>query len=409
MNETVTVPTEASPPARLRFDLSVRSLVIVAVGLLAIWILIHIIPALLVLVTALMLVGALNPAVEWLERKGARRGFAITGVFAAAGIATIALLLLVLPPLAEEVKSVVEHAPEFRTKAVDALSGSSWTSPLAEALKELDFETLFKSSRESLLRWTAGIIELLAYTVSVIFLAVYIMIDRDRLRGALFAVVPRRLHIRLSRVLLDLENIVGGYIRGQLLTSALMTIFILALLSVCHVPNALAIAAFGGLADMLPYVGIVLTMVPAVLAAMVKGPAVTAAVFALLFAYEEFEGRILIPLIYGRALRLPSSVVFFSLLTGTVLAGVAGALLALPLAAAALMIIEELRVRLPGTTPLAEDKAEARDDARSERDYEQQTDQRPSAEAAAIAMKISEERKDRERSTEKRESPGSKE
>ena len=405
MSEAVPDPVDTSPPPRLRFDVSVRSLVVVSVGLLAIWILIHVIPALLVLVTALMLVGALNPAVEWLERVGSRRGLAIMAVFTTAGVATMALLLLVLPPLAEEVRSVIERAPEFRAKAVNALSGSSWTAPLAEVLKQIDFETLFKSSRESLLRWAASLIEMLAYTVSVIFLAVYIMIDRDRLRGALFAVVPRTMHIKLSRVLLDLENIVGGYIRGQLLTSALMTVFIFAVLSLCHLPNALAIAVFGGIADMLPYIGIVLTMVPAVLAAMAKGPAVSATVFGLLFAYEEFEGRVLIPLIYGRALRLPSSVVFFSLLTGTVLAGVAGALLALPMAAAALMIIEELRVRLPGTTPLEEEKVEARDDARSEREYEQRTEHRPSTEAAAIAMEISEDRKDRERSSEKHTGP----
>ena len=57
--------------------------------------------------------------------------------------------------------------------------------------------------------------EVVAYAVSAIFLALYIMIDRDRLRGGLFAVVPRTHHMRLSRVLVNLETIVGGYIRGQ--------------------------------------------------------------------------------------------------------------------------------------------------------------------------------------------------
>ena len=97
------------------------------------------------------------------------------------------------------------------------------------------------------------------------------MIDHDRLRGALFAVVPRSHHIRLSRILLNLVTIVGGYIRGQVLTCVLMFGFILALLLACRVPNALAIAAFGGVMDLLPYIGIILTMAPAVLAATVKG------------------------------------------------------------------------------------------------------------------------------------------
>ena len=57
------------------------------------------------------------------------------------------------------------------------------------------------------------------------FSGCYILIDRDRLRGGLFAVVPRSHHVRLSRVLMNLETIVGRYIRGQVLTSVLMSVF----------------------------------------------------------------------------------------------------------------------------------------------------------------------------------------
>jgi len=72
-------------------------------------------------------------------------------------------------------------------------------------------------------------------------------------------------------VLLNLETIVGGYIRGQVITCALMTVFILVLLLVCGVPNALALAVLGGAMDVLPYLGPLLTIVPAVLAAYGNG------------------------------------------------------------------------------------------------------------------------------------------
>jgi len=97
------------------------------------------------------------------------------------------------------------------------------------------------------------------------------MLDRDRLRGALFALVPRTSHIRLSRILVNLETIVGGYIRGQV--SHLRPdgrIHVRAAYRVRY-PNALVIAVFGGLADVLPYIGIFLTMGPAVAAALPFG------------------------------------------------------------------------------------------------------------------------------------------
>jgi predicted PurR-regulated permease PerM len=219
------------------------------------------------------------------------------------------------------------------------------------------------------------------------------MIDRDRLRGALFAVVPRSHHIRLSRILLGLATIVGGYIRGQLLTCLLMSGFILVLLLVCGVPNALAIAVFGGLMDLLPYIGVFLTMAPVVLAAWEQGPVIAGAVFVLMLGYEEFESRVLVPLVYGRALRLPASVVFFSLILGMAMAGLVGALLALPLAAAVLMLVEELRVELPGEVVQPEDLAQQRADSRGEREYERRAESMPADQAAAIAVEISGERK----------------
>ena len=108
--------------------------------------------------------------------------------------------------------------------------------------------------------------------MSSLFLGLYIMIDRDRLRGGLFAVVPRALHVRLSRILMNLETIVGGYIRGQMLTSVLMSVFTFLLLTACGVENALALAVFAGLADVLPYVGALLSVGPAFGGARRAGP-----------------------------------------------------------------------------------------------------------------------------------------
>jgi predicted PurR-regulated permease PerM len=149
-------------------------------------------------------------------------------------------------------------------------------------------------------------------------------------------------------VLVNLEVIVGGYIRGQVLTSVAMAAFVLALLAVCKVPNAIALAAFAGLADVLPYVGVLLSVGPVVVAAFAKGPIVAAIALAAMLAYEELESRFLVPRVYGRALRLPSSVVLFALLVGSTLLGIIGALLALPFAATVRMLVEELPVDLPG-------------------------------------------------------------
>ncbi len=381
------------PPRVVRFDLSLKSLFIILGVLAGVWLVVHALLVLLVLVTALMLVGALHPLVAWLEQRRIRRVFAIGLVFVIGTGLAGTLLALTIPTVIAQVKSVVENEPKIRETLAGYLDQSQLTAPLAQDLRQVDYKELMKSSRQSLLDAGMRLGEATACLFAAVFLAFYMMLDRDRLRGALYAVVPRSHHIRLSRILLNLETIVGGYIRGQLFTCALMAGFILVLLLVCGVPNAMAIALFGGLMDLLPYIGIFLTMGPAVLAAYSQGPIIAGTVFLLMLGYEELESRVLVPLVYGRALRLPSSVVFFSLIVGTALAGLVGALLALPLAAAGLMLVEELRVELPGEAVQPEDIAQRRADDRGELDYGRRAEGMPADQAAAIAVEIAGEQK----------------
>ena len=361
------------------------SLVLVIAGL---WLFIHLLPVALVLVVALMIVGTLGPAVEWLEHRGVRRGAGIAIVFTVLFVSTVLIFALTIPELVNQVKSLIGMEPALRERLAGWLAQSPLTASLADALRNVRYDSIIKSSAATLLTFSTQVMEVVAYGVGSIFLALYMMVDRDRLRGALFAVVPRAHHIRLSRILANLETIVGGYIRGQVITGALMTVFMFALLTVCGIPNALVIAVFGGLADVLPYIGIFLTMGPAVVASLPFGPVIALVVFVLMLAYEEFESRVLVPMVYGRELRLPSSVVLFSLIVGATLLGIIGALLALPVAAAVLMLVDELRIKLPGETEQAKDAEMRKKEERGELEYLRRTEGMPAEEAAAIAVEM---------------------
>lgn len=369
------------------------TMVLVVAGL---WVMIRLLPVVLVLVAALIIVGTLNPAVQWLEARRLRRGLSIAIVFTTLLVITLLVVTLTIPEILAQVTSLIEQEPALRARLVALLAGSRLTASLAEALRTIDYDTLMKSSAALAFAFSTRVLEVFAYSLGAIFLALYMMIDRDRLRGGLFAIVPRSHHIRLSRVMMNLETIVGGYIRGQVITCALMAVFMFILLVACGVPNALAIAVFGGVADVLPYIGIFLTMVPAVVAALARGPAVTVIVLVLMLAYEEFESRVVVPVVYGRTLRIPSSIVLLSLIAGTTLLGIVGALIALPVAATILMLIEELRVELPGETELIDNAELRKRDDRGEQEYERRTEGMSAEQAAAIAVEISDDRRKEE-------------
>jgi predicted PurR-regulated permease PerM len=377
----------------IRVEVTPRTMISLVLVIAALWIFIRLLPVVLVLVVALMIVGTLGPGVEWLEQRGVRRGAGIAIVFTVLFVATVLIFAFTIPELVNQVRSLIGMEPALRERLAGWFALSPLTAGLADAMRDVQYDSLIRSSVASVLTFSTRVVEGVAYGVGAIFLALYMMLDRDRLRGALFALVPRTHHIRLSRILVNMETIVGGYIRGQAITSALMAVFMFVLLTACGIPNALAIAVFGGLADVLPYIGIFLTMGPAVAAALPFGLVITLVVFLLMLAYEEFESRVLVPMVYGRALRLPSSVVLFSLIAGATLFGIIGALLALPVAAAILMLIDELRVELPGETEQAKDTEMRKKDERGELEYTRRTEGMPAEEAAAIAVEMVGDRK----------------
>ena len=385
-------PPKGNRPRVIRIEPSPGTIFSLLLLVVSLWVLTKLVPVVLVLIAALTIVGTISPAVMWLEERRMRRWMGIAIVFTTLTVVAVLILTLTIPSLLAQATDLMDQEPVLRAQLAKWLAGSRLTSPLAELLLKVQPGDLVRMAASSAYEYSTRAIEIFAYIISSLFLALYIMIDRDRLRGGLFLVVPRSHHIRLSRVMLSLETIVGGYIRGQVITCAFMAIFVYILLKACGVANALAIAAFAGVADVLPYIGPLLSVGAAVAAALSRGPVIIIVVLVLMLIYEELESRLIIPQIYGRALRLPSSVILFSLLIGSVLMGIIGALLALPVAAAVLMLIEELRVELPGQQEQAADVEIRERDDRGEEEYERRAEGMPAGQAAAIAVEITTDR-----------------
>jgi predicted PurR-regulated permease PerM len=380
----------------MQFDVSLPTLIKLVLVLASLWLLVRLAPILMVLVVALLIVGTLSPAVSWLEARGVRRSLGITCVFGMVTLVCVLIVTITIPSILSQAVALLEREPVFRAGLADRMAQFHVTAPFAGWLRTIRYDALGRNLGAEAFTYSMRVFKVAAYGLSAIFLALYIMIDRDRLRGGLFALVPRSQHMLLSRVMLNLETIVGAYIRGQLITCFLIGAFTFILLRACGVENAMALAVFAAVADVLPYVGAFLSIGPAVIAALGQSPTTAIVVLVVMLAYEEFESRVLVPRIYGRALRLPSSVVLFALMVGGTLMGLIGALLALPFAAMIMMLIEELRLELPGEQEQESDTAARDRDELAKEEYERRTEGVGAKEAAAIAVEISVDRKQEE-------------
>ncbi|MEO6771551.1 MAG: AI-2E family transporter [Kofleriaceae bacterium] len=353
-------------------------------GLVAgVWVLGQLRTVVTVLTIALVMVGTFDPLVAWLEKRGFGRGRALVLVFSAAGLAVIGVILLMVPPLVGQLLDLIAEAPKQRAHLVHSLHHYTWAKPFVNTLNDLPVDDLGKRAASAMIGYSTDMLEMIGYGISTLFLSIYLLADPVRSKGLLYAVVPRHHHVTLAKVLLELKVIVGGYMRGQLITSISIAVFVFVLLKAFGADNALALALFAGLTDIIPFVGGYVASAPVIIAVIPHGTTAILIVTVLMVLYQEFESRILVPRVYGHTLRLPPAIVLIALLVGGTLAGIVGALLALPIAAGLHMVMKELRVELPGES--VEHDRMKQIDLQAVRVYEELTENIPAAEAGVIA------------------------
>ncbi|HUZ00349.1 MAG TPA: AI-2E family transporter [Thermomicrobiaceae bacterium] len=320
-----------------RLQLSMRSVLLVLLALVAAWFLVQVWSVLLLLAVSMMLAAALLPVVEWQVKHRMRRGLAVL-VVTILLLATMALIGFVLvPAVAQQTQALSERLPAIRDSLVQFLLRHHQKS-FASQVQNFDVGTMIQPAD---IANTGGLILNVIYsTVTVLALTVYFLLDARRAESFLFYVLPDEYHAHLRQLIFELRRTVGGYIRGQLITSVMIGIYTFIILEVLGIPNALAFAVLAGIADMIPLVGGILAAGPAcVFALSVSFPRAVLVSIALT-VYQEFETRVLVPRVYGSTLQLPSVVVFVVLLMGAEVAGIIGALLAVPIAAALRGMVE---------------------------------------------------------------------
>lgn len=335
----------------IRINLSPRHLILAACAMAGIWLTIKLWSVILLAGVALLIATALLPFVEWVRRRTGHRPLAVTLVVLAVLAGVGLLMFAVAPPLTSQARDLWDEAPELQTRLADMAAERGWidleTRIRSFELSEVAGPHLVDAGR------TAVTISLAIVTVFV--LAAYFLLDAKRLEQFVYFSTPGGWHRHIRALLPALQRVVGGYIRGQAITSAAIAVFAYVLLSAVGVPNPLAFAALAFVLDAIPMIGATLLTVPMALAALSVSPTAAGIVVVANLAYQQFEDRVLAPRVYGATMRLPAIAVVLAILAGNELLGITGALIALPVAAAARVVVEYFAaVRKEGALPAAE-------------------------------------------------------
>ncbi len=291
------------------------------------------------IVIAAFFAVALHPAVSWLERKalGRRRWLATLIVYIVAFLLVGGLIAVFVVPLVKEGTQLADQMPQLVN---DIRTGRGPIGSLAERFHVLNYiqshSTQIRGYITQLgaptLAALRGAATGVAGVVTIFVLSYLMVLEAPKVIGGFLALFNPRRAERVRRVSHDCARTVTGYITGNLLISVICGGLTYAVLLVCGVPFAGLIALFVGVADLIPLVGATLGAVAGVIAAFTHSVTAGIIVVAFFIAYQQLENHLLQPWIFSRTVQLNPLAVLLAILIGVELAGILGALLAIPVA-----------------------------------------------------------------------------
>ncbi len=296
---------------------------------------------------ALFLALALNPAVEFLQRRGLPRGLAVAAVYFIAVVVFALLAVVFIPPLVTQVTHFVNALPRLVGQLTKGKGPFGFLERKYHVVEEVRKAT---SSQGNTLSGAAtpalgiakGVATTFAGLVIIAFLTLFMLLEGPEWRRRLISLIPERHHAPTERIGAGVYRSVSGFVTGNLVASFLAGVFATVILLIVGVPYAVPLGLFTVIIELVPYLGPAVVTVLLALVAVTVGPVAGLVVFILMLLYHVVEGHSLRPLIYGRALKVSALTVLVAILLGTEVAGILGALAAIPIAGSIQVIINEL-------------------------------------------------------------------
>jgi predicted PurR-regulated permease PerM len=288
---------------------------------------------------AIFLALAMNPAVNWFQKHGIRRRGLATGITAVLVLAGFALLgLLFIPTLVGEVNGFAQALPNYvddithrRGRLGFLESKYHVTQRVRDAVQEGGASRVLGLTGTAF-AITKGIITAIVAIVTIMFMTVFMLLEGPAWLERFYALLPEGSRDRWRGIGDQIYRTVGGYVTGNLFISVIAGITSTVVLLALRVPYAVALGLLVAILDLIPLAGATIAAIIVCSIGFLHSLAAGIILIVFFIVYQQIENHLLQPLVYSRTVRLSPLAILISVLVGAEIAGVLGALAAIPVA-----------------------------------------------------------------------------
>jgi predicted PurR-regulated permease PerM len=293
-------------------------------------------------IVAIFLALALNPAVGFFQRHGLRRRGAATAVTVLLTLgAIVGFASLFVPTLVNEGRGFADALPGYITDV------SEGRGPLGRFAERYDLEQRAREAIErqggaerllglsgTAIAVTKGVLTFIVAAVTIAFMTFFMLLEGPRWVERVYGLLPERSRDTWRGIGHDIYRTVGGYVTGNLLISVIAGTATTIVLLIMGVPYAVALGVLVAILDLIPLAGATLAAIIVSTVAFIDWVPAGIVVLIFFIVYQQIENHLLQPLVYSRTVQLSPLAILIAVLIGAKLAGILGALAAIPVAGA---------------------------------------------------------------------------
>jgi len=303
----------------------------------------------ILIIISIFLAAGLNPAVLFFQNRGLKRGMAVGAVMASVLLFVGIFIAVAVPPLLDQVNSLLNNAPQL----VRDLNNNAFINDLNNKYGVIDslqtkVNSVIKDGQFAITAFGGvigvgkAVVSGLVSTITILVLTLYFLSSLPQVIEIGLKFVPASRRNRVSKLVNAIVGRIGSFIGGQAIIAAIAAIFILIMGLIIGMPYTGPLAMFVLICGFIPLVGHFIGMGVVTLVSLTDSVSTAAIALASYVIYVQIENYVITPRIMKRSLSIPGLVTIIAALLGTSLLGLVGGLLAVPIAAAVLLILDEV-------------------------------------------------------------------
>ncbi|PZE20606.1 AI-2E family transporter [Paenibacillus xerothermodurans] len=297
----------------------------------------------------------LDPIVDWFQRRGVKRVYSILLLYLLILGILAAVISIIIPLIREQIMSLAHNFPRYSEQArerFEELTGSrlfteiqhlagadadEWTNAITERIS-----AIINRAGANISGLLAAIRNAILAMVTVPFILFYLLKDGDKLPPYILGFIPTGLREQSHAVMVEMNRQISYYIRGQIIVSFCIGILLYIGYRIIGLEYALVLAIIAAFTSVVPFLGPVIAITPALIVAIVTSPAMLLNVIVVWTVVQLIEGKFISPQIMGKSLHIHPITIIFVILTAGNLFGIGGVILAVPAYAVGKVIVTHI-------------------------------------------------------------------